>query len=157
MTSNSNFISSVMELHNQNQLIFKIYLFEFWIHIIIFMLRPCTNQQILQKIEAHILLLNWAVSCGGGVGQVDRCSKTLYCACVLYVTLPSQRARAIIPQTAIFDEFSTLLFSAVTKPTPVIFSQVSLKLKRILHDKNYQNGSSGFGEICIVLFLWRDR
>ena len=110
-------------------LMYKIYFLEFWIHMIIFTLRPCTNQQILQKIEAHILLLNWAVSCGGGVGQVDRCSKTLYCACVLYVTLPSQRARAIIPQTAIFDEFSTLLFSAVTKPTPVIFHRFLLNLR----------------------------
>ena len=121
------------------------------------MLRPCTNKQILQKIEAHILLLNWAVSCGVGVGQVDRCSKTLYCACVLYVTLRSQRQGAIIPKTAIFDEFSTLLLSAVTKPTPVIFSQVSLKFKRIQQNKNSQNGSSGFGEICLVLFLWTDR
>ena len=43
------------------------------------------------------------------------------------------------------------------KAYPSHFSQVSPKLKRIQHTKNYQNGSSGFGEICLVLFLWRDR
>ena len=39
----------------------------------------------------------------------------------------------------------------------VIFSQVSLKLMRILHDKNEQNWSSRFGETCIVLILRSDR
>ena len=43
--------------------------------------------------------------------------------------IAKSEGRAIIPQTAIFDEFSTLLFSAVTKSTPVIFSQVSPKLE----------------------------
>ena len=62
-----------------------------------------------------------------------------------------------VPQTAIFNESSTLMFSAVTKSTPVIFSQVALKLMRILHDKNYQNWSSGFGETCLVRFLRSDR
>ena len=76
-----------------------------------------------------------------------------YCACMLYVTL----GITTVPQTAIFNESSTLLFSAVTLSTPVIFSQVSLKLMRILHDKNEQNWSSRFGETCIVLILRSDR
>ena len=62
-----------------------------------------------------------------------------------------------VPQTAIFNESSTLMFSAVTKSTPVIFSQVALKGMRILHDKNYQNWSNGFGETCLVRFLRSDR
>ena len=65
--------------------------------------------------------------------------------------------RPTVPQTAIFNESSILMFSAVTKSTPVIFSQVALKLMRILHDKNYQNWSSGFGETCLVRFLRSDR
>ena len=85
--------------------------------------------------------------------RFDRYSKTVYCACVLYVTL----GITTVPQTAIFNESSTLMFSAVTKSTPVIFSQVALKLMRILHDKNYQNWSSGFGETCLVRFLRSDR
>ena len=85
--------------------------------------------------------------------RFDRYSKTVYCACVLYVTL----GITTVPLTAIFNESSTLMFSAVTKSTPVIFSQVALKLMRILHDKNYQNWSSGFGETCLVRFLRSDR
>ena len=61
-----------------------------------------------------------------------------------------------VPQTAIFNESSTLMFSAITKFIPVIFSQIALKLKDSAR-KNYQNWSSGFGEICLVLFLRSDR
>ena len=57
---------------------------------------------------------------------------------------------------AIFNESSTLMFSAITKSIPVIFPQIALKLMRILPDKNYQNWSSDFGEICLVLFLRSD-
>ena len=90
-------------------------------------------------------------------GQFDRYSKTLYCACVLYVTLSRQRAEATTPKSTIFKEFSTLMFSALTKPNLAIFSQIYLKLLRILHDKNEQNWSSGFGEICLVLYFRSDR
>ena len=62
-----------------------------------------------------------------------------------------------VPQTAIFNESSTLIFSAITRSIPVIFSHIALKLMRILRDKNYQNWFSGFGEICFVLFLRSDR
>ena len=62
--------------------------------------------------------------------------KTVYCACVLYVTLSCQQASAIVPKTEILNESSTLIFSAVLNSIPVIFSQVDLKLMRILHDKN---------------------
>ena len=62
-----------------------------------------------------------------------------------------------VPQTAIFNESSTLMFSAITRSIPVIFSHIALKLMRILRDKNYQNWFSGFGEICLVLFLRSDR
>ena len=61
------------------------------------------------------------------------------------------------PKTEILNESYTLIFSAVLNSTPVIFSQVDLKLMRILRDKNYQNWSSGFGEKCLVLFLRSDR
>ena len=62
-----------------------------------------------------------------------------------------------VPQTAIFNESSTLMFSAITRSIPVIFSHIALKLMRILRDKNYQNWFSGFVEICFVLFLRSDR
>ena len=87
----------------------------------------------------------------------DCYSKTVYCACVLYVTLSCQQASATVPKMEILIESSTLIFSAVLYSTPVIFSQVDLKLMRILSDKNYQNWSSGFGEKCLVLFLRSDR
>ena len=80
-----------------------------------------------------------------------------YCACVLYVTLSCQQASATVHKMEILIESSTLIFSAVLNSTPVIFSQVHLKLMRILHDKNYQNWSSSFGEKCLVLFLRSDR
>ena len=83
--------------------------------------------------------------------------KTVYCACVLYVTLSCQQASATVPKMEILIESSTLIFSAVLNSTPVIFSQVDLKLMRILHDKKYQNWSSSFGEKCLVLFLRSDR
>ena len=86
----------------------------------------------------------------------DCYSKTVYCACVLYITLSCQQASATVPKAAILNESSTLIFSAVLNSTPVIFSQVDLELMRILHDKNYQNWSSGFGEKCLVLFLQSD-
>ena len=76
--------------------------------------------------------------------RFDRYSKTLYCACVLYVTLSRQWAEAITPKTTIFNEFSTLMYWAIAKPNLAIFSQIALILMRILHDKNEQNWSSGF-------------
>ena len=60
------------------------------------------------------------------------------------------------PKTEILNESYTLIFSAVLNSTPVIFSQIDLKLMTILQDKNYQNWSSGFGEKCLVLFLRSD-
>ena len=89
--------------------------------------------------------------------RFDRYSKTVYCACVLYVTLSRQWAEATTPKSTIFNESSTLMYSAITKPNQAIFSQIALKLMRILHDKNYQNWSSRLGEICIVLILRSDR
>ena len=62
-----------------------------------------------------------------------------------------------VPQTAIFNESSTLMFSAITKSILVIFLKIALKLMRLLHDKNYQNWSSGFGKIRLVLCLRSDR
>ena len=85
--------------------------------------------------------------------RFDCYSKTQYCACVLYVTLSRQRAEATTPKSTIFNESSTLMYSAITEPNPAIFSQIAPKLVRILHDKNYQNWFSHFGEICIVLIL----
>ena len=79
------------------------------------------------------------------------------CACLLYVTLSCQWAEATTPKSTIFNESSTLMYSAITKPNLAIFSQISLILMRILHDKNEQNWFSGFGEICLVLSFRSDR
>ena len=85
---------------------------------------------------------------------VKRCNAQLRMRVIRHIVMLA--GITTFPKTAIFNESSTLMFSAVTKSTPVIFSQVALKLMRILHDKNYQNWSSGFGEKCLVLFLQSD-
>ena len=135
----------------------KIFLSEFTMLPDIFICRACANMLVF-KINVNLRFWqNWAVGRGGGADRFDRYSKTVYCACVLYVTLSCQQASATVPKTEILNESSTLIFSAVLISTPVIFSQVDLKLMRILHDKKYQNWSSGFGEKCLVLFLRSDR
>ena len=89
--------------------------------------------------------------------RFDHYSKTVYCACVQYITYSVWRKEATAQTTPIFNKFSSLLFSAVTSSTPVIFSQIAPKLMRILHDKNEKNGSSCFGETCLALILRSDR
>ena len=59
----------------------------------------------------------------------------VYCACVLYVTLSCQQASATVPKTAILNESSTLIFSAVTKSILDIFLEESPKLIRIQTSK----------------------
>ena len=76
--------------------------------------------------------------------RFDRYSKTVYCACVLYVTLSCQQASATVPKAAILNKSSTLIFSAITKSILEIFLEESPKLIRIQTLKNEQNWSSGF-------------
>ena len=80
--------------------------------------------------------------------------------CTVHACYTSQshvsRHQLQFPKTEILIESYTLIFSAVLNSTAVIFSQIDLKLKRILLGKNDQNWSTGFGEKCLVLFLQRD-
>ena len=92
-----------------------------------------------------------------GVDRFDRCSKTLHCACVQYVTYSVWKAGATAQTTPIFNKSSTLVFLAVRIPMWNIFRYEYSIHMRMLHKKNKQNWTSGSWDIGIVLHLRSDR
>ena len=124
----------------------------------IFICRACANMLVFKINGKLTFWQNWAAGRGGGADRFDRYSKLCTAhACYMYVTLSCQQASATVPKTAILNESSTLIFSAVTKSILDNFLEESSKLIRIKTLKNEQNWSSGFWELCIVLFLRSDR
>ena len=92
-----------------------------------------------------------------GVDRFDRCSKTLHCACVQYVTYSVWKAGATAQTTPIFNKSSTLVFLAVRIPMWNIFRYEYSIQMRILHKNNKQNWTSGSWDIGIVLHFRSDR